>query len=303
MDTGYHSEYDTELGDAPAETSASSPPAPSLSLEELEARITELAGHLNAANYRWLLLITEFDRRKGWADGKLPSCAHWLNFKCGLNLGAAREKVRVGHALGGIAQDRRFHGPWRIELLQSAGLDPSGLRGHRRNLAHDCASRHRLSRRAPGERVPARARSRGALPAMAQQHTQRSVNYWFAEDGSLILRARLPAAAGALLIQALDAALEAIPQKEIRVQGVEERWITYEARRADALAVVAEGFLGAPCMRQTRIAIIPRIATKVVVHVDAGDLLHAAAAPGAARSSMAPPSQSRLRAASPAMQV
>jgi hypothetical protein len=30
---------------------------PSLSLEELAAQITELAGHLNAANYRWLLLI------------------------------------------------------------------------------------------------------------------------------------------------------------------------------------------------------------------------------------------------------
>jgi hypothetical protein len=45
------------------------------------------------------MLIGEFDRRQGWADGKLPSCAHWLNFKCGLNLGAAREKVRVAQAL------------------------------------------------------------------------------------------------------------------------------------------------------------------------------------------------------------
>jgi hypothetical protein len=70
-----------------------------LALEELEARITELCGHLNAAQYRWLLLIREFDRRRGWGDGKLASCAHWLNFKCGLNLGAAREKVRVAHAL------------------------------------------------------------------------------------------------------------------------------------------------------------------------------------------------------------
>src|ERR1700726_4609860 len=33
-----------------------------VSLEELEAQITELAGHLNAANYRWLMLIAEFDR-------------------------------------------------------------------------------------------------------------------------------------------------------------------------------------------------------------------------------------------------
>ena len=52
-----------------------------VSLEELEAQITELAGQLNAANYRWLMLIGEFDRRAGWADGKLHSCAHWLNFK------------------------------------------------------------------------------------------------------------------------------------------------------------------------------------------------------------------------------
>lgn len=74
----------------------------SISLEELEAQITALAGQLNAANYRWLVLIAEFDRRNGWADGKLPSCAHWLNFKCGLNLGAAREKVRVAHALAGL---------------------------------------------------------------------------------------------------------------------------------------------------------------------------------------------------------
>jgi hypothetical protein len=73
-----------------------------LPLEELEARITELAGHLNAVQYRWLTLVREFDRRKGWVDGKLASCAHWLNFKCGLNLGAAREKVRVAHALEGL---------------------------------------------------------------------------------------------------------------------------------------------------------------------------------------------------------
>ena len=73
------------------------------SIEQLEAQITELAGHLNAAQYRWLLLIREFDRRNGWGDGKLASCAHWLNFKCGLNLGAAREKVRVAHALSAQA--------------------------------------------------------------------------------------------------------------------------------------------------------------------------------------------------------
>src|SRR6476469_3570993 len=68
-------------------------------LPEIAAEITELAGHLNAANYRWLSLIAEFDRRKGWSDGATQSCAHWLNWQCGIDLGAAREKVRVAHAL------------------------------------------------------------------------------------------------------------------------------------------------------------------------------------------------------------
>ena len=69
------------------------------SLRELAAQITELAGHLNAAHYRWLSLIAEFDRRHGWSDGSTQSCAHWLNWQCGIDLGAAREKVRVAHAL------------------------------------------------------------------------------------------------------------------------------------------------------------------------------------------------------------
>ena len=46
------------------------------------------------------MLIAEFDRRGSWSDGGLTkSCAHWLSWMCGVNLGAAREKVRVAGAL------------------------------------------------------------------------------------------------------------------------------------------------------------------------------------------------------------
>jgi hypothetical protein len=68
-------------------------------LAELADQITELVGHLNAANYRFLKLIAEFDRRKGWVDNATHSCAHWLNWKCGIAMGAAREKVRTARAL------------------------------------------------------------------------------------------------------------------------------------------------------------------------------------------------------------
>src|SRR5687768_11321255 len=69
------------------------------SIDELAAEICSLAGHINAANHRFLMLVAEFDRRNGWSDSATQSCAHWLNWKCGIAMGAAREKVRVARAL------------------------------------------------------------------------------------------------------------------------------------------------------------------------------------------------------------
>src|SRR5688572_8684863 len=68
-------------------------------LERLEAEICELAGHLAAGECRWLLLLSEFDRREGWTGWGLHSCAHWLSYRCGIGLQAAREKLRVGRRL------------------------------------------------------------------------------------------------------------------------------------------------------------------------------------------------------------
>ncbi|MGI9119566.1 MAG: hypothetical protein ACR2G7_05500 [Acidimicrobiales bacterium] len=68
--------------------------------ERLEAEITELAAHLNAAECRRLLLVAEFYRREGWGTWECRSCANWLNWKCGIGLNAAYEKARVAHCLG-----------------------------------------------------------------------------------------------------------------------------------------------------------------------------------------------------------
>src|SRR3989304_2429435 len=61
-------------------------------IEHLEDQITELAAHIHAATYRLLVLIREYDACDGWSAPGLRSCAHWLNWKCGIDLGAAREK-------------------------------------------------------------------------------------------------------------------------------------------------------------------------------------------------------------------
>jgi len=70
--------------------------------EKLGDQITELCSYLYAATYRLLVLIHEFDKQGYWELPGLCSCAHWLNLKCGIGMNAAREKVRVAHALADL---------------------------------------------------------------------------------------------------------------------------------------------------------------------------------------------------------
>jgi len=75
-------------------------PAPTIRpLDELDCEIAELSAHLDAAAAHLLDLIREFDARDGWNNG-FSSCADWLAWRIGLDLGAARERVRVARALG-----------------------------------------------------------------------------------------------------------------------------------------------------------------------------------------------------------
>jgi hypothetical protein len=153
-----------------------------LSRQELAARITELAGHLNAATHRWLVLIAEFDRRKGWSDGYTKSCAHWLNWKCGIDLGAAREKLRVARALEGLPQIcRAAQTAARRDNRQRSRLDVCGQEidqfAHSRNKAAP-AREHRItmplawSRDGPQSRLAVRAAtaSTDSYPAPIVDH-------------------------------------------------------------------------------------------------------------------------------------
>src|SRR6266852_1623809 len=67
--------------------------------DRLGEEIAELSAHLEAATARLLDLIREFDARGGWNHG-FRTCAHWLAWRVGMDLGAARERVRVARALG-----------------------------------------------------------------------------------------------------------------------------------------------------------------------------------------------------------
>ena len=70
-----------------------------LSTLELENELATLAAHIQAATARLLALVAEVDRRESWGASGALSCAHWLAFRTGLDIGAAREHVRVARAL------------------------------------------------------------------------------------------------------------------------------------------------------------------------------------------------------------
>ena len=68
-------------------------------IEELGEAIAETAAHLDAATHRLLTQIRHFDEAEGWGVQGAVSCAQWLNWRVGIALGAAREKVRVARKL------------------------------------------------------------------------------------------------------------------------------------------------------------------------------------------------------------
>ncbi len=70
-----------------------------LPIDDLDKAIVGLSAKINAATYELLVLIRQFDERAGWLRWGLANCAEWLHWRCDLSMNAAREKVRVAHAL------------------------------------------------------------------------------------------------------------------------------------------------------------------------------------------------------------
>ena len=205
-------------------------------IDELAADICTLAGHINSAHHRWLMLIAEFDRRKGWSDSATQSCAHWLNWKCGIAMGAAREKVRVARALENLPKlsaamacgKLSYSKAREITRVASAETEDYLLMIAEHGTAQHVENLVRAYRR---------CQDAEELSREARQQQKRCVSFRYDDDGSLVLTCRLPAEAGALIMKALDVAVEDVPA------GTSPEPVPFSARRADALALVAESFL------------------------------------------------------------
>ena len=244
-------------------------------VDRLGHEIAELSAHLDAATGHLLELIREFDARGGWNNG-FPSCAHWLAYRVGMDLGAARERVRVARALGSL--------PRLAESLARGELSYAKVRALTRVATPETEERLLAVGRAGTachverivrgwRRVDVLAESREA----ARLHKSRAVHAYQDEDGMVVIRGRVTPEAGAVLMQALAAARETLYQRSRGTEAASEEsgaTTSMAQEQVDALTLIAETALhheldpGAPGERY-----------QVVVHVDA-PVLADSAAPG-----------------------
>src|SRR3569833_1321812 len=223
-------------------------------------------------------LNAEFDRRSGWSDGSTQSCAHWLNWKCGIDIGAAREKVRVAHALTKL--------PRIAAAMERGELSYSKARALTR-VACEQTENYFLEIALYGTaahvemlvRGYRRAKEAEELSREAQQQATRKVSYCYDADSSLVLKARLPAETGALEIKTLDTAKKDPAVRDVSAETSFQKPTcgviledpverpSWGARRADALGRIAESFLkhGAEDLNSGD-------RQQIVIHVDAETL-------------------------------
>ena len=133
---------------------------PPRTLDQLGDEIAELSVHLEAATARLLDLIREFDTRAGWNTG-FRSCAHWLAWRAGLDVGAARERVRVARALEKL--------PKLAQALAHAELSYAKVRAMTR-VASTTSLSGRPSYR-PSSVPPRGTRPRASCPACGSAST------------------------------------------------------------------------------------------------------------------------------------
>ena len=245
-------------------------------MDRLADEIAELSAHLDAAVARLLDLIREFDAREGWNNG-FRSCAHWLSWWVGLDIGAAREKVRVARALGTL--------PRMAQALARAEISYAKARALTRVATPETEERLlAVARAGTAEHVERIVRGWRRVDRNAEaresaaRHRSRALNVYRDHDGMVAVRGRLEPEVGELLIQALNAAREVLYQRTRRTFGdagsgdVSAETPVLEQQQADALTLLAETALhhgidpGSPGDRY-----------QVVVHVDAPALADAEA--------------------------
>ena len=224
--------------------------------DRLGDEIAELAAHLDAATHRMLTLIRRFDDARGWAAQGALSCAHWLSWRIGLDLGAAREHVRVARAIADL--------PLVDDALGRGQISYSKVRALTRVATPATeASLLEMARSSTASQLERICRSyRLALRNASKERPEdepdrRWVRERETDEGLVRFDVQLRPDEAAIVRRALEAAMQ-------QAWGASAETPPASLRRADALVAVAEVYLAGGT------AAAPPI--EVVVHVDADTL-------------------------------
>jgi hypothetical protein len=207
------------------------------SIDALDRAIVNLTARLNANEYELLVMIREFDERGGWLKWGLSSCPEWLHFRCDYSLSAAREKVRVAHALRDL---REISSAFEKGILSYSKV---------RALTRVATPRNEsalleFALTTTAARVEERCRQiRNVQPQNVEDanraHGRRSLTTWRDEArGTMMFAVEVPIEAGELIEQALANAMEGAS-----TDGPEFAEDSWQAQRADALVCIARDYL------------------------------------------------------------
>jgi hypothetical protein len=200
-------------------------------LEQLEAMICQGAANLTAAEHDWLVAVAEFDRRQGWKLWECQSCAAWLSWQVGLDIRAAREKVRVARSLDQF--------PSISAAMATGALSYSKVRAITRIATPQC-EQALVEMATAGttnhvERIVSAYRRADPIAVEREQvqHARRSLHHNTADDGSIVITVRLPAEAGTAVLSAIEQLVAP------SVPDIDGARTPLNARRADALVELA----------------------------------------------------------------
>jgi hypothetical protein len=211
-------------------------------LDQLEDQIVGLSQQMNVAEYEFLVLIREFDIRQGWKAWLFNNCAEWLNFKCGMSLGTAREKVRVAMALYDLPQCSAAFAAGDLSYSKARALSRCATPRNEAELLD--YSLHATAAQVEDHCHQLRNAQRRQSTADANQsHNARYLRRFEHDDGSITLSAQLPKEAGELVMKAIEIAAATLAPEAAAGSANTVDADAFFRKQADALVHLAQMFL------------------------------------------------------------
>jgi hypothetical protein len=214
-------------------------------LDEVDAladRIASSAATVDATMHQLLAHIRRFDELAGWARQGAKTCAHWLSWRVGDALGAAREKVRVARALGRLPLLDAAFARGSVSFSKVRAITRVANADTEKLLLHyaEHSTGAQMERICRGYRGVQRICESGrkALP-----RDERYVRRRHCESGMVRIEAQLTADEADLVFRALEEArreaAKKVERRAPKLGDIDEN----EQSLADGLVLAAESFL------------------------------------------------------------